>query len=56
MAANDHRADQGRVFVGKVGVKGHDGCQAAVDGGGLIALRELEADEAIDVMEVDLFY
>ena len=54
VAANDHRAYQGRVFVGKVGEESHDSSQAAVDGGGFVALGDLEDDEMVDIVEVDL--
>ena len=35
------------------GIEGHDGCQAAVDRGGLEALVGLLGDEAVDVVKGD---
>ena len=53
VAAGQDRANQVRIFVGKVGVQSdQDRGQAAVDGGGLEALAELlAADETVDVAE-----
>ena len=48
-----HRTDQGRVFVGQESVQREDGCQAAIDGGGLEPFGSLQADEAVDIAKGD---
>jgi hypothetical protein len=49
VAAGDDRANQCRVFVCQVSEERQDSCQAAVDRGGLEAVRNLDVDKVVDV-------
>jgi len=53
VAVRQHRADEGRIVVGKKDVEGHQRCEATIDRAGLIAFGRLLRDKAIHVMEVD---
>jgi hypothetical protein len=53
VAARQQGASQGGVFVGQVGVEGEDGCQAAIDGGGLEPAADLAIDKLVDIAKRD---